>query len=104
MASLNSKRRKQKYVDKWETEFDWATGTPRDAYIAVCKLCNADINVSSSGKTALFQHQLKQKHKQHEKEQENQNRIFGFVKRTDNFEDKVVDAEIRWSVFAAEHD
>ena len=105
-------RRKQVYKKEWETDIDfngnrvgdWCIKHPNKDSFGLCKVCNADIYVANTGKQSLKNHSLSKKHVGAIKNYTPQKSINSFVKQASSLEDKVLEAELRWSTFMAEHD
>ena len=106
-------KRKQKYKAEWEDDNDarnerigsWSRASPSDAFSGHCIFCDIDISVANAGKYALVQHANRKKHINASKSRQSQLQLLSFTKPlAPKIDDKVLQSEMHWALFSAEHD
>lgn len=94
----------RKFVSIWTNEFKWIIAG-KDDFHALCTICNQQLNVSTTGKPIITDHNNSEKHKKAAKSTAENSSILSFAKSTKwtSEQEKVAAAEGVWSYYIATH-
>ena len=102
-SCLRSIMAKQKFVSEWTREFKWIV-EGKNEYHARCTYCDQQINLSTSGKPTITQHNDSDKHQRAAKSASENSTVTSFFKSSKwTFDEEKVAAEGSWAYHIATH-